>query len=213
MRLPNFLQGMFGPYSQSAKKDLWLPVKGAAVAVLIRCIPILAVSAEAVLIGRAFGPVALALVVAAEAVNANSEPQDRIPTFWCWVAGLTFTFVWAFDAWPIPARWVAFRLLQSAMTMPGQTAGRYYVMWSFAGRAFEPMGALLFWRLAAIIALPFALPEPWAALNWRTLVEIVAPTLANSILYKDVKPTPAPEAAPVRATSAPVEGRRPASLF
>ena len=209
MRLPRFFGE--GPYKQTAKKDLWLPVKGALVSFLIRCVPILAVAAEAVLIGRAFGLMALAVAVVAEAVNRSTQ-KKWIPTFWFWVVGLSFTFLWAFDAWPVPRRYLSYALLKSVLTMPGQIAGRYYVMWSFAGRAFVPMGAALFWRGVAIIALPFALPAPWSALNWRTLTEIVAPSFADSILYqhlrKDTEDTP-----PQRDNSAPLEGRPSAPLF
>lgn len=200
-----------GPYRQTFAKDILLPLKGFLVSVLIRCVPILAVSAEAVLIGRGFGPLALLFAMCAEAANRSTDVPERIPTFWAWIAGLSFSFLWAFDAWPIATKYLAFGLLESAMTMPGQTAGRWYIMWSWAGRAFVPMGAALFWRVAAIIALPFALPEPWSAVNWRTLIEIVAPSFADSILHQHFKAEETD--LPQRETSAPLEGRATPPLF
>ncbi len=199
-----------GPYRQSESVDLWLPVKGALVAAAVKCVPVIAVTALACLVGRGFGILALALAAAAEYSNYNLPPQHRIKTAWTWAAGFVFVALWLLDSWPLPAHVVTFALRRS---VAAPTVGQWLVMWRFdTHTAWQPMGAWLALRIALIVTLPLAVTEPWQALNWRTLIEIVAPTFANSITAPPLRTPPAPEDAQApRHTSAvqPAESDTP----
>ncbi len=201
-----------GPYRQSAGIDLWLPVKGALVSVLVKSAPVLAVVAEACLIGRGFGPLLLGMALITEYAKRKLDTPPNVKTWQMWLAGIVFVGLWFFDAWPIPASVLSYTLRQSVAP---DTAGRWLVMWRRGtATAWQPMGAWLTWRIALIVLMPLTLVEPYLALNWRTLVEIVAPTFANSI----TAPKPATAKTPVekpliRETSAPLTDGQNPELF
>lgn len=206
-----------GPYKQSAKNDLWLPVMGAGVAFLVRCLPIIAVILEAVIIGRAFGVIVLALAMAYAALaswRGMSLVEIVKATFWLWLIGGAFSLLWAFDQWPVPEAWLVFRFGKALASTPLQHVGRWYVMWSVGGAALESMGPWLALRAALAVALPFAFPDPWRALNWRTLTEIMAPSYANSIVApRGAVAHTEQDATPQREDSAPRPAANNGGLF
>jgi len=205
-----------GPYRQSAKNDLWLPVAGAGVAFMVRCLPIVAVAFEAVLIGRAFGPLVLCAafaVVAFAVYHGMTLTRALSLTAWLWLIGAAFTALLAFDQWLVPESWLVFSFRKALASTPRQTEGRWYVMWSVGTRATESMGAWLALRIALAVAFPFAFPQPWKALNWRTLTEIVAPSYANSIIAPRAMSMQEAEPQAQRADSAPLPSSGNGGLF
>lgn len=206
-----FTDTLGGKYRQTAKKDLWLPVYGAALSLTVRVIaPPLLVAVWAALVGRAAGPLLLLAAAALTAANQRVPPAARATTWLAWLIGAGLTACWLLDAWPVPAAVLQYRLAQG---LTDATAGRWLPMWSVARRAFEPMGAWLFWRVALAVALPLGTPAPWSALNWRTLTEIVAPLFAESIRHYPDRATPEDKIPLARATSAPPEPPRSGGLL
>ena len=200
-----------GKYRQTAQKDLWLPVYGAAVSLAVRVLlPPILVAAWAVLVGRAAGPLLLLAAAALTAANQRVPPAQRAQTWLAWLIGSGLTACWLLDAWPVPAAVLQYRLAQG---LTPATAGHWLPLWSVLGRAFEPMGAWLFWRVALAVALPLGTPAPWSALNWRTLTEIVAPLLAESIRHTPDRANPEDKTPVARADSAPPTGGGGHSLF
>lgn len=200
-----------GKYRQTAKKDLWLPVYGAALSLAVRVLlPPILVAAWAVLVGRAAGPLVLLAAAALTAANQRVPPAQRATTWLAWLTGAGLTACAAFDAWPIPAAVLQYSLRQG---LTDATAGRWLPMWSVQGRAFEPMGSWLFWRIALAVALPLGTPAPWSALNWRTLTEIVAPLLAESIRHQPDRANPEDKTPVAREDSAPPTGGGGHNLF
>jgi len=142
--------------------------------------------------------------------NRRVPPAARATAWLVWLIGGGLTACWLLDAWPVPAAVLQYQLAQG---LTPATAGQWLPMWSVAGRAFEPMGAWLFWRVAFAVALPLGTPAPWSALNWRTLTEIVAPLLAESIRHQPDRATPEDKTPLARADSAPPPGAPGHSLF
>lgn len=193
-----------GKYKQTAKKDLWLPVYGAALSLAVRVLfPPILVAVWAALMGRAAGPLLLLTAAALTAANQRVPQAQRAQTWLVWLIGAGLTACWLLDAWPVPAAVLQYSLRQG---LTEATAGHWLPMWSILGRAFEPMGAWLFWRVALAIALPLGTPAPWSALNWRTLTEIVAPLFAESIRHTPERANPEDKAPVAREDSAPPAG-------
>jgi hypothetical protein len=200
-----------GKYRQTAQKDIWLPVYGAALSLAVRVIaPPLLVALWAVLVGRAAGPLLLLAAAALTAANRRVPPAQRATTWLAGLIGLGLTACWLLDAWPVPAAVLQYSLRQS---LAAATAGHWLPMWSVARRAFEPMGAWLFWRSALAVALPLGTPAPWSALNWRTLTEIVAPLFAESIRHTPERTNQEDKTPVAREDSAPPTGGGGHSLF
>ncbi len=204
--------GRTTPYDQSNDLDLWLPVRMFGVGLLVKLIPLIAVSMEAVLIGRMFGPLALLIVSAALYVNRTLPEGKRVETLWPMLAAIAACVLWLFDAWPADA--VGLEYVFHFSTDESNailTQFRPFILWKVGRRALEPMGVWLFFRIFLIYALPYALPEAWGALDWRIITEIVAPSYANSIVAPKGKPAETP--APVRADSTPLTGGGIGNVF
>ena len=158
------------PYTQSAQNDLWLPVKLFGVNLLVKLLPLIAITIMAILVGRAFGPLLFVLAVIIEfRYEATERPAQ---TGSLWLAAATFTLLWLLDAWPAPFH------LSYKFFWEGAPVIRYAVKY----QPWQPMRGWLFLRVFGIIGIPYILPAAWESLNWRTLVEIVAPSFANSIV-------------------------------
>lgn len=191
----NFFMGE-GPYKQSGKKDVWLPLETAAVWSIVRAVPVLLLSpVEAILIGRAMGPLillpAIALAIIASRKRKRPTLNDLIPMIVLFVIGVTFCALWVLDAWPASRGIVQYKFKIAEDAIAGiMKTGHPYVMWSVFARAFEPMGAWLFWRIAFAVAIPYALIAPLKALNFRYFLETQAPTAAERLRYGDVMPEP-----------------------
>ena len=200
-----------GKYRQTAKKDLLLPVYGAALSLAVRVIaPPVLVAAWAVLVGRAAGPLLLVAAALVTIANRRVPPTSRAQTWLAWLIGAGLTACWLLDAWPVPSAGLQYSLRQG---LTDATAGQWLPMWSVARRAFEPMGAWLFWRIALAVALPLGTPAPWSALNWRTLTEIVAPLFAESIRHQSDRANPEDKTPVAREDSAPPTGVPGPGLF
>lgn len=183
-----------GKYQQSAKKDVWLPVLQFGVAAIVKTGPFILIAIEAILIGRAFGPLFIAVALYGEFINARTAAEEketgvtlpRVNTAWPWAIAAGFTAMLAFGVWLVPetALQYCWPFIQRRMLKDVTGLGAW---WSIGGAAFEPMGSWLAWRFMLVAAMAYASPEPWRALVSRSIVEIVAPMFAESINVNNYK--------------------------